>query len=431
MRIHCLFLLLMIFSYKGLKAQFLVEMVDTTSREGKGIWAVHKKYDHVIISGYFQPQFQFAETKGAKTFNGGNFAPNSSSRMMLRRGRIKFDYSHFNPNGQPVAQVVFQFDGSERGVFIRDFWGRLFENKWQLFAFTTGMFARPFGYELNLSSSDRESPERGRISQTLMKTERDLGMMATFEPRKGNHPLKNIKLDVGVFNGQGLTAPGEYDSYKDFIGRIALKPVAIEPKLTFSCGASILYGGFRQNNKYVYHTLSGNGQKSILLDSSLSNIGNKAPRKYYGADAQWKLSHDWGVTELRAEYWWGTQTATRNSSETPTLPGNEPYFVRQFNGAFFYLLQNIVNAKHQVGLKYDWYDPNTKISGNEIGNPTPHSGVADISFSTISAGYNYYMSPNVKLMLWYEMAKNENTSLPQYTSDLPDNILTCRLQFRF
>ena len=47
---------------------------------------------------------------------------------MLRRGRIRFDYIHFAENKGPSIQVVFQFDGTERGVFIRDFWGRIFEN---------------------------------------------------------------------------------------------------------------------------------------------------------------------------------------------------------------------------------------------------------------------------------------------------------------
>ncbi len=63
---------------------------------------------------------------------------------MLRRARIRFDYAHFREDGLPQAQVVFQFDGTERGVVIRDFWARFYENKWQLFAFTAGMFARPF-----------------------------------------------------------------------------------------------------------------------------------------------------------------------------------------------------------------------------------------------------------------------------------------------
>src|SRR5205823_13696455 len=130
------------------------------------------------ISRYIQPQFQYIQEKGAKSYDGGDFPAKSNNRFMLRRGRIRFDYSRVNKENKPFLQVVFQFDGTERGVFIRDFWGRVFENKWGLFSFTGGMFARPFSYELNLSSAERESPERGRMSQILMKTERDLGAMA-------------------------------------------------------------------------------------------------------------------------------------------------------------------------------------------------------------------------------------------------------------
>ena len=136
-------------------AQFLVEQLDSSDKSDKGLWAVYNKTDHLQISGYFQPQFQFAQSKGVKNFSGGDFAANSDNRFMIRRGRIRFDYAHFNKDGLPQAQVVFQFDGSEKGVSIRDFFARYYENKWQLFTFTAGMFARPFGYELNLSSSDR------------------------------------------------------------------------------------------------------------------------------------------------------------------------------------------------------------------------------------------------------------------------------------
>jgi hypothetical protein len=37
----------------------------------------------------------------------------------------------------------------------------------------------------------------------------------------------------------------------------------------------------------------------------------------------------------------------------------------------------------------------------------------------------------VRLMLWYDFIKNENTSLAGYTGDLKDNVFTARLQFRF
>ena len=82
-------------------------------------------------------------------------------------------------------------------------------------------------------------------------------------------------------------------------------------------------------------------------------------------------------------------------------------------------------------IKYDWYDPNTEVSANDIGKAGTGLNAADIKYSTLGFGYNYYMNPNVKLLLWYEIIKNEKTQLPGYTSDLKDNVFTCRLQFRF
>lgn len=413
------------------EAQFLMDMIDTTSEVGKGLLYIYKKFDRVNISGYMQPQFQVADRKGLDTYNGGDFAPQSNNRFMLRRGRIRFDYTRFTDKSQPGVQFVFQFDGTERGVVIRDFWGRVFENKFELFAFTIGMFPRPFGFEVNVSSQDRESPERGRMSQILMRTERDIGGMVSFEPRRKNHPLRFLKLDIGIFNGQGLTGPGEYDSFKDIIGRVSLKPVSVASNLSVSAGLSLLQGGFIQNTKYVYNTVAVNGRKQFVVDSSEDNLYEEAPRHYRGVDMQWKLKHDWGATELRGEYWWGTQTSTANETETPGLLLDAPYYVRKFDGAFFYFLQNIVNKKHQIGVKYDWYDPNTAVKGREIGVPGSDLSVANIRYDTWSFGYNYYMNDHFKLMLWYDVVNNERTLVPGYTNNLSSNVFTCRMQYRF
>ena len=130
--------------------QFLMDMIDTTTDVGKSVLSVSQRFDHIRIGGYIQPQFQVAQQKGAKSYIGGDFPQNVNNRFTLRRGRIRFDYVRINKKNKASVQFVFQFDGTERGVFIRDFWGRLFENKYQLFSFVAGMFARPFSYELNL-----------------------------------------------------------------------------------------------------------------------------------------------------------------------------------------------------------------------------------------------------------------------------------------
>jgi hypothetical protein len=413
------------------RSQFLVEMLDTTRQEHKGLYYSLKKLDHIRISGYMQPQFQVASEKGIKSYSGGDFAPQVNNRFMLRRGRLRFDYAGYNINNKPFLQFVFQFDGTERGVFIRDFWGRVYENKLELFSFTVGMFGRPFGYEVNLSSSDRESPERGRASQILMRTERDLGAMVSLESRHSSNWLRFLKVDAGFFNGQGLTSPGEFDSYKDFIARAGMKPFPLSGSLSLSAGLSLFRGGFLQNNKYVYETETAGAGKLFVIDSSLSNNGKKAPRNYEGADVQLKWKHDWGATELRVEYWTGTQTATATNTETPSALLNEPHYIRRFDAAFFYLLQNIVNKTHQVGIKYDWYDPNAKVNASQIGKAGANFTSADIKYSTLGFGYLFYANSNLKFTLWYDHVMNESTTLTGFTSDADDNVLTCRLQFRF
>lgn len=412
--------------------QFLMDMIDTTKETGRGMLAVYRKFDHLRIGGYIQPQFQWAQEKGIKSYEGGDFAAKVNNRFMLRRARVKIDYAHFGNGTEPGVQITFQFDGNERGFTVRDIWGRVFENNFQLFSFTAGMFARPFGYEVNLSSSDRESPERGRMSQTLMRSERDLGAMISLDARKKNHPLRYLKIDAGLFNGQGINAATDFDNKKDFIGRVGMKPHAVGKYVTVSGGASLLYGGLLQNTKYVYHTETVGNTKRTVVDSSATNLDDYSPRKYFGADAQIKIKNKVGFTELRAEFIKGTQTGSVNSSETPTalINGFDGFHIRNFNGAYFYFLQHLFSEKYQLVLKYDWYDPNTKISGNEISAAASLSA-ANIKYNTFGAGIVYYMRENIKLVLYYANVRSEKTQLPGFTEDVKDNVFTARLQFRF
>ena len=390
-----------------------------------------KRFDNIRMSGYIQSQFQVAQREGTKSYSGGDFSQFSKSRFMLRRARVKIDYFLTTKDKFPKALFTFQFDATERGVNVRDMFLRFYETKHHNFALTTGLFARPFGYEVNLSSGFRESPERGRMSQILLPVERDLGAAVSFEPQDKKSRLHWLKVDAGIFNGPGLTGTTDFDSRKDFISRAIIKPVHIN-KLEISGGLSFLLGGWRQATKYVYKDgTTTAGDKVFIVDSSLSNIGKIAQRSYYGSDIQLKLTHGWGATELRGEYWMGQQPGIATTTTSPgTLP-NSPVYFRDFNGAFFYFLQNIINDKNQLVLKYDWYDPNTKIHGNDIGKAGTNLSSTDIKYTTIGIGFNHYFSDNVKLVLYYDIVKNEKTQLAGYTSDIKDNTFTSRIQFRF
>ncbi|MEP7144496.1 MAG: porin, partial [Ferruginibacter sp.] len=150
-------------------------------------------------------------------------------------------------------------------------------------------------------------------------------------------------------------------------------------------------------------------------------------------DMQLKIKKRVGYTEFRAEGIAGKQTATLQSSETPTalLTGNDGYYFRKFNGAYFYFLYHIFSEHHQLAVKYDWYDPNSGVKKNDIGKPGTNMNSTDIKYSTIGFGYINYFREDIKLVLWYSKVINEHTNLPGYLSDLNDDVFTARLQFRF
>ncbi|MFZ4798099.1 MAG: porin [Bacteroidia bacterium] len=434
-----LFLITLLFLGNKTKAQFLMDMVDTTKSMGKGMFDMYNRFNYFSISGYIQPQFQMAETKGAAGFSGGSFDSLSDNRFTVRRGRIRFDYLRNNEKSYPKVHFVFQYDITERGAFVRDFWGRIYDSKFNMFSFTSGIFARPFGYEINLGSADRESPERGRMSQTLAKVERDLGAMISLDPKDKNSKIYYLRMDFGIFNGQGIGSLGnspsvgvtEYDSQKDFIGRVGFKAYKISKHITISGGLSGLYGGLAGLNKATYKMgTDGAGNNIFKIDTSQNYAGKISERQYNGVDFQAKYSHKWGNTEIRFEYWKGTQSATSNSSETPNILATNALYVRNFDGAFIYFLQNIINKRHQIAVKYDWYDPNTIVGGDKIVNGAGFSK-ADLKYTTLGFGYINYFDPNVKLVLWYDSVTNENTQLTGYTGDLKDDVFTARLQFRF
>ena len=413
----------------------LAETVLDTSRQN-ALATVIDKFEYVTLSGYIQPQWQLAQAAGQRSFSGGDFPAGVNDRFSVRRGRLRVDYTHFDDQRRASVLFVFQFDGTERGVQTRDFWGRFYEHKFDLFHLTAGLFARPFGFEVNYGSSDRESPERGRMSQLLMRTERDLGAMLTLEPLSPNHPLRFLKIDAGLFNGPGLASVSDYDSRKDFIGRITVKPQTISrsgAQLTGSVSGYL--GGIGRFTNEIYRMQPDNGTPAFVADRTPVSFGDVAPRRYHGADVQLRIPNRRGRTELRAEYIQGMQTAGQTTTETPgeipnpvSASAADPLYVRQFNGAYFYFLQHLGHDRHQFVAKYDWYDPNTQVAGRQLDG---RFSQADIRFNTLGLGYLYYVNSNLKLTVWYDWVTNEATNVPDYPTDVPDNVLTIRTQYRF
>ena len=390
------------------------------------------------ISGYIQAQWQLADTAGQLSpFSGGAFPKNSDNRFMIRRGRVKFAYEG------KLTQFVLQIDATEKGVSLKDAYVN-FKDPWlQMFTIQGGVFNRPFGFEIAYSSSTRETPERARVTQTLFPQERDLGAMLTLQPRKESR-FNFIRLNAALINGNAIST--ETDSRKDFVGQLGINKTTRNEKFRYAIGVSYYNGGVLQDTKKVYNmtTLADGLTKGFTVDSTESNKGEYAKREYFGADAQFSLDWILGVTTLRGEYIFGSQPGSSKINISPAGRvildiGVTDTYNRSFNGGYFYFIQNILNSRHEVVVKYDFLDPNTEVKGTDAKSSVTYNestiktglGGADVAYTTWGFGYNVRIATNVKLMAYYELVKNEETALSGYSNDIKDNVLTIRAQFKF
>lgn len=380
----------------------------------------------IKITGYLQTQYQKAQSSGINSFSGGDFAPNSNSRFIIRRGRLKID------RVDKYSSIVFQLDGTQNGITLMDAFIQLHAPQTTNFIFTAGLFNRPFGYSIVYSSGYRDFPERARVFQTLMPRERDLGAMISFHPKK---IAKFLTADLAFVNGSGLSAR-DYDSKKDMIGSLNFKFDSLaSKKLHLGFGVSFYNGTVRSNTKTYYTPKNG----GFEVNTSAANENSHVKRNYYGANLQIEYDSPLGISSLKTEYIEGRQPglaasasvtgpiASQSFSAQPT--GN--LYLRNFNGYYLWFTQHIAKTRFTALLSYDVYDPNTDVDENEIGLLTNNTTAGDIKYSTFGYGITCAINSRLKLTFYNEHIANKATSISGYTSDLKDDVLTTRLQYRW
>ena len=85
----------------------------------------------------------------------------------------------------------------------------------------------------------------------------------------------------------------------------------------------------------------------------------------------------------------------------------------------------------ELVLKYEWFDPNSLVSGKQLLKSNNFSG-SDIKYEAIGYGLNIMLSENIKLMCYYNNVKNEIAgNIQDYNRNLKDDIYTVRLQLKF
>jgi hypothetical protein len=386
------------------------------------------KLAKIKFSGYIQVQGRMAlDTLGNSLYPigdlaGGAFAANQDALVQVRRGRLKMTYEN------TLSQMVIQLDAIPSGVTLKDAYLWVKEPWLKTFALKGGVFDRPFGFEISYSSSSRESPERSRLFQTLFPSERDLGLSLEIKPEKMPNPLPFLNFKGGLFMGNAIA--NENDNKQDAIGRLGFAIPLTDVNLAIDGGASFYRGKVTNLNDTSFAIgdtsfVRSIGKRNVIFD-----------RNYMGADMQ--VYYDLPVLggfSLRGEYISGLQPCTKSSARY--YAATTPLYEREVSGYYFCYVQNIFN-RNQLVLKYDVFDPNTKIAGADIGASSGRNlQVADVAYSTLGVGLVHYWDENVKFVAYVDMPSNEtvNTNasgaLAPYKENVKDNVFTARVQYKF
>jgi phosphate-selective porin len=355
------------------------------------------KLNKIKLSGYIQAQW---ESYGADLEKSNGY----NNTFFIRRARIKFTYEALDG-----VKFVLQPDFSTGNLALKDAYAVVNIPKIKNWTLWAGQMNRP-DYEVEYSSSQREVLERSRVIRSIYPGEREVGVKLEYIGIK--IPLKfQVMAMNGNFTG---TQAKDVDSQKDIMARLVYSIKIPGAGIGIDLGPNVYYGGnLSKNNKYFKNS-------DGTLDS-LNSVWKYLDKKWVGGEVQ-IFADVLGGMALKGEYISGINSVPSavavNSTRAQMLAS--PSLYNNFSGYYFYFIKNI-GQKNQFIAKYDYYDPNTKLSGDDAGN--------SISYKTWTLAWQYYLNDFIRISLNYEMPKNEiNVSNP---TDKKDNTLGIRIQAKF
>ena len=449
------------------------------------------KLTKIKISGYVQAQWQHWEA--------ANVFP--SNYLTIRRARFKLQY-------EPAQGVVFvlQPDFQPSNFVVKEAYTRINEPWLKTFSLWVGKFNRP-NYEVEYSSSDLEALERSRVITTLYPGEYAIGAKLEVAP-----PSIPLKFQLAIFNGNdGQVIPDatganqnaadnkDFDNYKDLMARLTYA-FRLGRWGGLTIGAHGYYGAVRATTDTLL--------KSDYTKNKAVAVGSALNRNWVGVEAQFFVDVLGGLV-LKGEYITGinafpgfnsttsstsfsssvnatkdTVTQTYTTLKTTSIA---PNIQRNFSGFYVYLVKNI-GKRNQFTIRYDKFDPNTKLAGGDLGvkaykasstktttttntfgsagnvlvnkevntaavNNSLNSGTADLAYRQITLAWSYYFDDNIKISLAYDIPLNEKVGVNKggvgnvlsgsyaapggisskldYSNLIKQNVLTLRFQAKF
>jgi hypothetical protein len=355
------------------------------------------KLNKIKVSGYVQAQWEMYGKDLEKAYGYDN-------TFFIRRARIKFTYE-----ATDGIKFVLQPDLSTGNLALKDAYVVVNLPKLKDLTLWMGQMNRP-DYEVEYSSSSREVVERSKYTTTIYPGEREIG--AKLEYNGSKIPvLAQLMVMNGNFTG---TQAKDVDSKKDVMARFVYSIKATSAGLGIDLGVSHYFGGNMSKTNQYFKNSEG------TLDS-LNNVWRYLDKHWTGTEL--RIYADFlGGMSIKAEYTSGLNSSPSAIAATATVAQKKasPSTYNNFTGFYIYLVKNI-GPKNQFVARYDYYDPNTKLSGDKAGN--------SLYYKTWTLAWQYYLNDNIRITLNYLLPKNETNATNPV--DIKDNIFTLRVQAKF
>lgn len=212
---------------------FLPMLLSAEEPEKGNTW--DKLRENLSVHGLLQTQWNWTNKPDSVTLQSthGFFNRNVNNRFTVKRGRLALQYT------DDIVKAKFQFNINEEGFHVNDAYVKVTEPWLKSLSVTSGIFPRPFGFEVGQSSGDRESPERSRVIQHLYPNTRDLGVMFSYAV-PDDKKAQGLQVNLGVFNGN--SGNPESNRFKDLVGQIRYDRSFKEGKYAFGIGYSTHWG---------------------------------------------------------------------------------------------------------------------------------------------------------------------------------------------
>ena len=215
----------------------------------------------------------------------------------------------------------------------------------------------------------------------------------------------------GNFTG---TQAKDVDSRKDVMARAVYSVKLPAAGVGIDFGANHYFGNnLAKTNQYVKNS-------DGTLDS-LNNVWRYLDKHWTGGEIR-IYADVLGGMSIKGEYVAGINSVASTIATTSTNAQKKasPNLYNNFAGYYLTLVKNI-GAKNQAVVRYDYYDPNTKLSGDAANGA--------LYYKTWAVAWQYYLNDNIRITAQYTMPKNEtNASNP---ADYKDNLFTIRVQAKF